>query len=68
MLYYCGGKNCNPEWERWLNDADVSYLAPESVNGLNLVAYCGSNTDKYKQGPTLGNTKVVSSSGRLAVY
>jgi hypothetical protein len=28
---------------RWLNADDVSYLEPESINGLNLYTYCGNN-------------------------
>jgi hypothetical protein len=32
-----------PEWGRWLNADDVSYLDPSSVNGLNLYTYCENN-------------------------
>ncbi|HHU80748.1 MAG TPA: ParB N-terminal domain-containing protein, partial [Acholeplasmataceae bacterium] len=42
-LYYCNSRYYVPEWGRWLNADDVSYLDPSSVNGLNLYAYCGNN-------------------------
>jgi RHS repeat-associated protein len=42
-LYYCNSRYYNPEWGRWLNADDVSYLDPGSTNGLNLYAYCGNN-------------------------
>lgn len=42
-LYYCNSRYYNPDWCRWLNADDVSYLDPESINGLNLYAYCGNN-------------------------
>lgn len=42
-LYYCNARYYNPEWGRWINADDVSYLEPESINGLNLYAYCVNN-------------------------
>ncbi|HBP25895.1 MAG TPA: hypothetical protein DD618_02965 [Acholeplasmatales bacterium] len=42
-LYYCNSRYCVPEWGRWLNADDVSYLNPESVKSLNLFSYCGNN-------------------------
>ena len=33
----------NPEWCRWISPYDIEYLDPESVNGLNLYAYCGND-------------------------
>ena len=42
-LYYCKSRYYNPKWCRWLNADDVSYLDPESINGLNLYAYCKNN-------------------------
>ncbi|MDD3191582.1 MAG: RHS repeat-associated core domain-containing protein, partial [Bacilli bacterium] len=46
-LYYCNSRYYNPEWGRWLNADDVSYLDPSSVNGLNLYAYCNNNPVMY---------------------
>ncbi|HEY8363728.1 MAG TPA: RHS repeat-associated core domain-containing protein, partial [Tissierellaceae bacterium] len=57
-LYYCNSRYYNPEWGRWLNSDDVSYLDPSSVNGLNLNAYCGNNPVNYKQGPVFGGTSI----------
>ena len=42
-LYYCNSRYYVPEWCRFLNADDVSYLDPESINGLNLFAYCNNN-------------------------
>ena len=42
-LYYCKSRYYNPKWCRWLNADDVSCLDPESINGLNLYAYCKNN-------------------------
>lgn len=42
-MYYCKTRYYIPEWCRWLNADDVSYLDPSSINGLNLFAYCNNN-------------------------
>jgi RHS repeat-associated protein len=42
-LYYNVTRYYNPQWGRFLNADDVSYLDPSSVNGLNLFAYCNNN-------------------------
>lgn len=42
-MYYNVTRYYNPEWGRFLNADDVSYLDPESINGLNLYAYCANN-------------------------
>ncbi|MDD2493219.1 MAG: hypothetical protein PHY83_04685 [Bacilli bacterium] len=39
---FCNSRYYVPEWGRWLNADDVSYLDPSSINGLNLYAYCGN--------------------------
>ena len=46
-MYYCKTRYYVPEWCRWLNADDVSYLDPSSVNGLNLYAYCGNDPVNY---------------------
>lgn len=46
-MYYCRTRYYIPEWCRWLNADDVSYLDPSSVNGLNLYAYCLNNPIMY---------------------
>ena len=38
-----GHRYYNPEWGRWLSPDDIEYLDPESINGLNLYAYCANN-------------------------
>ena len=38
-----GHRYYNPEWGRWLSPDDIEYLDPESINGLNLYAYCNND-------------------------
>ena len=42
-LYYCNSRYYDPEIRRWISIDDIDYLDSESVNGLNLYAYCGNN-------------------------
>ena len=42
-LYYLQTRYYDPELGRFLSQDDVSYLAPDNINGLNLYAYCGNN-------------------------
>ncbi len=46
-LYYNVTRYYNPQWGRFLSADDVSYLDPESINGLNLFAYCNNNPIMY---------------------
>ena len=42
-LYYLQTRYYDPETGRFFSADDISYLAPETINGLNLYAYCGNN-------------------------
>lgn len=42
-MYYCKSRYYVPEWCRWISPDSIEYLDPESVNGLNLYAYCGND-------------------------
>ena len=42
-LYYLTTRYYDPETGRFTSADDSSYLAPNTVNGLNLYAYCGNN-------------------------
>ena len=42
-LYYLNSRYYNPEIGRFINADDVEYLDADTINGLNLYAYCGSN-------------------------
>lgn len=42
-LYYLNSRYYDPETGRFLNADDITYLDPETINGLNLYAYCGNN-------------------------
>ena len=42
-MYYLNSRYYDPETGRFLNADNISYLAPETINGLNLYAYCGNN-------------------------
>ena len=42
-LYYLNSRYYDPEIGRFVNADDISFLDPETINGLNLYAYCGDN-------------------------
>ena len=46
-LYFLKTRYYNPEIGRFMTIDDLSYLDPDSINGLNLYAYCGNNPIKY---------------------
>ena len=41
-LYYLKSRYYDPELGRFITIDDISYLDPETINGLNLYAYCGN--------------------------
>ena len=42
-LYYLNARYYDPEIGRFISQDDISYLDPETLNGLNLFAYCLNN-------------------------
>ncbi len=42
-LYYLVSRYYDPEVGRFINADAIEYLDPETLNGLNLFAYCGNN-------------------------
>ena len=42
-LYFLKSRYYDPELGRFMTIDDVSYLDPDTINGLNLYAYCGNN-------------------------
>ena len=42
-LYYLKTRYYDPEIGRFITIDDVTYLAPDTINGLNLYAYCNNN-------------------------
>ena len=46
-LYFLKTRYYDPEIGRFITIDDISYLDPESINGLNLYAYCLNNPLKY---------------------
>ncbi len=42
-LYYLKSRYYDPVFRRFVSADDLSYLDPDTVNGLNLYAYCGNN-------------------------
>ena len=46
-LYYLNARYYSPKWRRFISPDSTSYLATESVNGLNLYCYCGNNPVNY---------------------
>ena len=43
LLYYCKYRYYDPEIRRWISMDDVNYLDSETINGVNLYAYCMNN-------------------------
>ena len=46
-LFWCNSRYYNPEWGRWISPDSIEYLDPQSINGLNLYAYCNNNPVMY---------------------
>ena len=46
-LYYLNARYYCPEWRRFISPDDTTYLDSESVNGLNLYAYCNNDPVNY---------------------
>ena len=42
-LYYLKTRYYDPEIGRFMTIDDISYIDPETINGLNLYAYCANN-------------------------
>ena len=42
-LYYLNTRYYDPFACRFINADDISYIEPETINGLNLYSYCGNN-------------------------
>ncbi len=42
-MYYCQSRYYVPDWCRWLNADNPNFLEPQSLNGLNIFAYCGND-------------------------
>ena len=47
-LYYCNTRYYSPKLCRWISPDSTEYLDPQSINGLNLYAYCNNDPiNKY---------------------
>ena len=42
-LYYLQTRYYDPEVGRFISQDSIEYADPETINGLNLYAYCGNN-------------------------
>ena len=42
-LYYLNSRYYDPEVGRFISADAIDYLAPETINGINLYAFCGNN-------------------------
>ena len=62
QLFWVSSRYYSPELCRWISPDSIEYLDLESINGLNLYAYCGNNPVNYKQRPVSLGGSVTSSS------
>ena len=46
-VYFLNARYYNPQWRRFISPDSTDYLDPESVNGLNLYAYCNNDPVNY---------------------
>ena len=46
-LYFLKTRYYDPEVGRFISPDSIEYLDPETINGLNLYAYCGNNPVMY---------------------
>ena len=51
QLYWVSSRYYSPELCRWISPDSIEYLDLESINGLNLYAYC-NNDPVNKYNPT----------------
>ena len=56
-LYYLPARYYDPTTGRFISADDIAYADPETINGLNLYAYCGNNP-VMNIGPT-GHSAVI---------
>ena len=47
QLYWLSSRYYSPELCRFISKDSIEYLEPESINGLNLYAYCGNDPVNY---------------------
>ena len=47
QLYWVSSRYYSPELYRWISPDSIEYLDPQSINGLNLYAYCNNNPIMY---------------------
>ena len=48
QLFYCNSRYYSPELCRFISPDSIEYLDSQSINGLNLYAYCGNDpVNKY---------------------
>ena len=66
-LYYLQSRFYDPETGRFINADTVEYLDPESINGLNLYAYCGNNPVMYSDPTGNSLTAILITLGLFAV-
>lgn len=46
-LYYLKSRYYDPKTGRFISQDSIEFVDPESINGLNLYAYCGNNPVMY---------------------
>ena len=67
-LYYLQSRYYDPETGRFLSQDDTAYLAPESLTGLNLYAYCNNNPVFMIKRTIKNNNKIKKKQQKLSTY
>ena len=65
QLFYCNSRYYSPELCRFISPDSIEYLDTQSINGLNLYAYCMNNPVNYKQRPV--SKTILSNSEHLGL-
>ena len=67
-LYYLQSRYYDPETGRFISQDDTAYLAPESLTGLNLYAYCNNNPVFMIKRTIKNNNKIKKKQQKASTY
>ena len=67
-LYYLKTRYYDPEVGRFINMDGISYADPETINGLNLYAYCLNNPVNYSDSSGMFATAIFAGLALLSTF